>query len=179
MQVHRAAKRYAKMLYDLASEDGQAEKMNSIMTSLSKLLLANAELSAFVKNCALPSKVRMDILSALFEKRCGELFWKFLRFLEVKRRIVLLEHIAFSYSQIYMKANGMADALIKTPFVLDAGQQTSVQKHLERKLSGKVALMAAEDASLIGGFTILMDWTLYDLSVSGMLESLKRNSLNT
>ena len=93
----RAARRYARALHDIAAEASVLDAVSVELKSLQRSLAASPELRAFVDNYLLPSDARERVLTELFSQRLHPLVWRFVRFLESKRRLGLLAEICADY----------------------------------------------------------------------------------
>ena len=77
----RAAKRYAKALFELAEEQGATDAVQRDFEKLAGLIRGNTDLAAFLSHAGLSPAEQQNGLKALFEGRVHDLIWRLLVFL--------------------------------------------------------------------------------------------------
>lgn len=90
------------------------------------------------------------------------------------RRVSILSEIAESLQQVFDEHFGFARAEISTARPLDDSQSAALVAQLSRLTGKQIRPSYALDASLLGGATARIGSTVYDGSVRGQLENLRR-----
>jgi len=165
------AKRYAKALVLLGSEEGLLDRFREELAGMNELFSADAGLRAVFANPAFTAGQKREIMRALVTKSaCSELVGNFMMLLVDKNRVAFLSQIVSTYDSLADERSGVIRPLIRTAFELDAGQVAAIKGALEKKSGKKVAPRVIIDSSLIGGIVIQIGDTAYDSSVKTQLK---------
>jgi F-type H+-transporting ATPase subunit delta len=170
----KASRRYARALHDLALETGQVESARADVSALLDARLPSEELNRFLRDYRLPRSTRAEVLDELFAGRVCPLIWRFLRFLESKRRLPLLPDVCKAFQEIDDRQRGIVRGALRSAFPVEAGLVSTIEQRLAVRLAADVRLAAAPDPALLGGFCVRVRDTLYDLSLATQLRLLKR-----
>lgn len=175
MSVTRIASRYAKSLFDVATEKGQVEQVKA---SVDLLLSATKHegLAAMLKSPVLSDEKKSAVFKAIFEGKMDAISFTFFDLVLRKNREAFLVDIAKEFVETYRQSNGIVSAKLVTAVAMNQTSIDSLLAELQKSgiLGGKVALETSVDESLIGGFVLKLSDKIYDASVLNKLESLKR-----
>lgn len=170
----KIASRYAKCLFDIAAEKKQLDAVAGDADDILKTIAASHELQDFLESPLLHKSKKKEILRTLF-KDFNDTTLAVLEMMTDKSRENLLAEMAQSYINIYNKANGITLAEVTSAIALDidtlSGIEQFVKKHTGSK---KVVITEKVDSTLIGGLTILFDGSMYDSSVIGQINKMKK-----
>jgi len=175
MLAGKAADRYAKALYDTARPEGCLPDILSNFSAIKAAVAASPELRMFLADYMIPRSRRYSALEEIFMTRVHARMWQFIRFLESRKRCGLLADIADVFFDIHRRAEGVVAASIASAFPLEEQSVEAVSRAIGGKVSGKLFVTTRVNPNLIGGFTLAIEDILYDLSVSGALNKLRRN----
>ncbi|MDD2850597.1 MAG: ATP synthase F1 subunit delta [Desulfuromonadaceae bacterium] len=168
------AKRYAKALVQLGSEEGLIDRFRDELATVDGLFKANKELRAVFADPALTLEQKKAIMKELVAKTaCSELVGNFLLLLVDKNRVAFLGQIVQTYQQLSDEFTGVIRPVINTAFPLDAAQVAAIQGALEKKTGKKVVPQVVVDASLLGGLVTQIGDIAYDNSVKTQLKQIK------
>ena len=168
------ARRYAKALVQLGSEEGLVDRFRSELAAFEQLFSGNSELRAAFANPALTHEQKKSIMKGLVTKTaCSELVGNFLLLLVDKNRVAFLGQIVQTYEKLADQFSGVIRPVIRTAFPLDAAQVASITDALEKKTGKKVIPQVSEDKSLLGGVVTQIGDTAYDSSVKTQLKRIK------
>jgi F-type H+-transporting ATPase subunit delta len=168
------ARRYAKALVQIGSEDGLIDRFRDELTAIERVFSANADLKAVFSNPAFTADQKKDIMKDLVAKvKCSELVGNFLLLLVDKNRVAFLDQIVHTYETLADEQSGIIRPIIKTAFALDAGQVSSIQGALEKKSGKKVIPQVTVDQSLLGGVVTQIGDTAFDSSVKTQLKRIQ------
>ena len=163
------ARRYARALYALAVDIQATEAVRDDLASLRRSLSESAELAAFAGNYLVPHGLRAEALKALFADRIAPLTWRFVRFLESKRRLGLLDDMARAYEADEQARRGIVQGTVTAAIPLDAIRVQAVEQGASVRTGKTVVLSSITDAAMLGGFRLQIGDTVYDYSLAARL----------
>ena len=88
-------------------------------------------------------------------------------------RLAVLPEIASQFRTLVNDRGGVADAHIVSAFPLDAAQQASLAKVLEKRFGRQLKISVTVDSSLIGGVRVTVGDEVLDTSVVARLEQMR------
>jgi F-type H+-transporting ATPase subunit delta len=179
MSELRVASRYAKSLIDLSKEQQILDKVKADLTVFQKTVHQNVSLQSLLKSPVVNNGDKIAILKKVFGASFQKLTIDFFSIVVRKNRSSVLETISQSFMDQYNDLNNIISATVKTAQAIDASVTAEVTSFIEKQSGKKVALTASVDPSLIGGLVIQVGDNLYDASISGKLNKVKQNLLNT
>jgi F-type H+-transporting ATPase subunit delta len=179
MSEYKVATRYAKSLLDLSNEQHTLDTVKGDINVFQKTVRSSVALQNLLKNPVVSSGDKIAILKKLFEKDFHKTTIGFLEIIVRKNRSNILENIADVFIEQFNAFNNIISASVKTAQPIDDKTASEVMLFIERQSGKKVALTKITDPSLIGGLVIQIEDKLYDASISGKLNNLKQNLLNT
>jgi F-type H+-transporting ATPase subunit delta len=168
------ARRYAKALVQIGSEDGLIDRFRDELTGIERVFSANADLRSVFANPAFTAEQKKGIMKDLIAKaQCSELVGNFLLLLVDKNRVAFLDQIVHTYETLADEQSGIIRPIIKTAFALDASQVASIKSALEKKSGKKVIPQVSVDQSLLGGIVTQIGDTAFDSSVKTQLKRIQ------
>lgn len=170
----KAARRYAKAVFDLARDEGRLDAVRQDFAALNQLLAASPELRDFLRNRLIAAARRVQILGQLFEQQIDRLALRFLLFLEEKRRLALLPEILTEFERLADAAAGTVAVSLISAQPLDAAQVRSICDRLRSRYGKDVRATQKLDPSLLGGFQIQVGDLINDFSIETQLQALHR-----
>ncbi len=175
MASESAAKRYAKALFDLASQEKSIDAVAADLTEIRSLLAQSEPLLRLVADPVIPADQAQHVLQALFAGRIHPLTQRFLDFLISKDRLALLPDICRIHDHLNDDAKGLAHATITTARKLSDEHLAAIQRRLADVTGKQIICHEIVDADLLAGFTIQIGDEVTDLSVRGQLLRLEQN----
>ncbi|MCS6927218.1 MAG: ATP synthase F1 subunit delta [Candidatus Binatia bacterium] len=169
----KAAKRYAKAVFELAEEQGVAE---TVAAELSRLAVACSDptLRQTLALPLLPLKARKAIaeqIAAVFAVH--PLTGNFLRVLAENDRLADLVAIERAYRALYDRARGRVHATIRLATSVGQEELDTLVEALCR-LTGKTVVPTVEiDPDLLGGAVVELEGRVYDASLKTQLHRLE------
>ncbi|MEI6595815.1 MAG: ATP synthase F1 subunit delta [Bacteroidota bacterium] len=179
MSETRVANRYAKALIDFSVEQNNLEVILNDMKFFLKTLKQNHQIESMLKSPVIVGGDKIAILKKIFDK---DLHKDTIRFFEIvirKNRGFYLNVIAKVFIEQYNILNNIMQATVKTAQAIDDKLKEEIKQFIEKYMGKKVELKSIVDPKLIGGLMIQMDDKLFDASISGKLNKLKQDLLNT
>ncbi len=170
--MSRVAKRYAKALFELATENG-LEQVALDMRTIQDVFSAHPELGKVMSNPLYSSVQKERILFDLFEHRVCNLVLRFISLVAQKRRLAEMSRILLAFNTFLMKhQNQVSGELVSVVPFTDA--QIGQLKASVEKLTGKnLILNQVVNPSIIGGFIIRIDDLVVDSSIRTQLEKIR------
>lgn len=170
----RAARRYAKALFGLASETGTVDAVKDDLAALRDLALQSNELARFMGDYHQSQRAREKLLKSLFSGRLTPLSFRFVMFLEEKRRLGLLDSICASFMELHDRMNGIVRGRLESAFELAPADVAAISDRAGASAAGRVRLAAAVKADLLGGFRLRMGDVIHDFSIAGQLRRMRQ-----
>ncbi len=171
-------RRYAKALYKIAIENGDAKQIYDQLRELNFRYTAIDELKRLVSNPYIPDEQKGALLLAAAGAKTGSSLDKFILMVIRNNRATMLRKIALAYLQLYREANNIAKVEIAMATQLPSTEVEEIIAIVKERL-GDMTLEISQtiDPRLIGGFTVKIDDLLLDASVSNELKRLRLNLL--
>lgn len=176
--VPKAARRYAEALYDLAKVQGCLDRILSDVEAIDAGLKGSPELAAFLTDYTIRGPRRLGVLESLFKQGSHELSWRFLLFLESKKRMALLPGICTTVSALHDRSMGVVDVDLTAALPVEGKELEAISGEIRRRLTGVMRLSTRTDSDLIGGFVFQVGDTVYDYSVRGAMKALRKKLEN-
>jgi F-type H+-transporting ATPase subunit delta len=168
------ARRYAKALWELASQESRLEAVAQELQRFEHVLagepgLRNVLLLPWTKAAA----KRAIVVSVSERLGLSPLARNFLALVAQRRRLVLLAEIREAYDALVDQAAGRVRARVRSAAPLTEAQRAAIRERLGRRLGKTVLLETAVDPALLGGFVAEVGSRLLDMSVRGQLAGLR------
>lgn len=168
----KAAKRYAKALFELAEGQGAADEVAAELSRLAGAL-ADPALQETLALPLLPPKARRDIAERITTTLAlHPLTGNFLRVLAENDRFADLADIERAYRALFDQARGRAHAAVRLAAPLEQ-EEMDMLIGVFRRLTGKTVIPAvALDPELLGGVVVEIEGRVYDASLKTQLHRL-------
>lgn len=173
----RAAIRYAKAILDLAGNKNSAAEVNNDMLHIAKTVKSSRELRDFIEDPTTSVEVKQSALNEVFPDS-NDVTKSLLRLLYENKRFELLGGVAESYVKQFEELNGFETATVTTAVPMTDELRAKVLDKILSFSNKKVVIENIVDPSIIGGFIIRIGDNQYNASISGRLQSLKRQFAN-
>jgi|AntDeeMinimDraft_4_1070355.scaffolds.fasta_scaffold05870_4 F-type H+-transporting ATPase subunit delta len=172
MASTRAAKRYAKALFDLSQSEKATEKVVEDMMLIKETMADSRDLKNTIENPIIDVQKKLSILKEVFSNT-HKLSQRNFEVLAENDRISLVGEVANQFIEKYREFNNIKEALVTTAFPLNDELKKKVMQKVEQLTNASVTLKEHVDKELIGGFILRVDDLQFDASVSGRLNTLK------
>ena len=177
MPVSAAATRYSNALADVVTSAGSALAPQDALAELRSFesALESAELrNALITPAVPPARKRAVIGRVADILGLSRITRNFLFVLIDHRRTPEFSDMVNAFEQILDERLGFARAQVSSATELAEGQRAALTTALEKVSQKRLRTQFAVDASLIGGVVARIGSTVYDGSVRGQLQVLKR-----
>ncbi len=170
----KAAQRYATAFLQIAVEENKLEKLISDIETIEKVLNTSVDFKLFLKSPIINTEKKKKIMTSLFENKVDPITLKFLLLLTAKNREALIPAIVIQFKSLLDEMRGILNAHISAVVSLSDEQKLKITKRLEALTKKKVRLHFKIDPTLIGGFKIQINDTVYDGSILNQFNILKQ-----
>ena len=175
--MSRAAIRYAKAIFEFASDANKADAVDDDMKLIATTIKKNTELKTFLTNPTLKIEVKKSALEAIFSGVQPETS-KLFQLLNENKRFEILNEIAAQYNLLFNQFNGIQQATVTTAMALTPELEEQVLKKIATFSDKKIAIENVINPEIIGGFILRIGDMQYNASVSNKLQELKREFKN-
>lgn len=172
------ANQYAKALLEVAQAEGGAQAAEAAL----------GQIAAFASLYRESRDLRMVLLSPVVEHEdkvrvigrlcdavgAGRPVRSFLGVVTKKRRLPLLEAIRERYQALLDEAEGIVRAEVRSALPVTDAQRAALEEALRRATGGQVRCGYSVDPALVGGVAVRIGSAVYDGSVQGHLDALRR-----
>lgn len=173
----RAAHRYAQALHDLAVGDAVLEPVGRDLARIQMDLAGSGDLRGFIGNYQYPSARRLQTLDSLFAARVHPLVWRFIRFLESKRRLGILDEICADFKEQEERRQGILRGLLTSAFALSSDEVKDIALHAGSRLRKQLILETDENPELLGGCRLQVGDKVYDFSLAARLRMIRQTMM--
>jgi F-type H+-transporting ATPase subunit delta len=174
-----AAIRYARALFELATDKKQTDAVGAELEALSETYSGSPELRETLENPVFKLSERRAVLEQLLPRLAPSAQMRNFALLLLERgRIGALPTIARAYREMVDSALGRVRATVTSARPLDPTTQAAVQRALEKRVGKKVLLSATVDPDLIGGIVARVGDQVFDGSLRTRLDTLRARVLN-
>jgi F-type H+-transporting ATPase subunit delta len=173
-----AASRYARALVDVVADPKLAirpEDAVAQLRAIEQLLAESEELRIALSTPAIPNSRKRAVMDKLlYELGASRVMRNFVYVIIDHRRVALLPEIREAFETLMDERMGFVRADVSSAAPLDEQQSAALASELSR-LGGKTArLRFSVDPALLGGVTARIGSTLYDGSIRGQLQQMRR-----
>lgn len=169
---------YGGALAELSFEEKIEDEILSQTRTITAVL---AENPAYVRFLSSPAVSRAERLSAADKAFAGvhPYLKNFIKMMTERGYADELVACFEEYERTYFKNKHISVAFVESAVALSDGQKKKLAESLEKKTGKKIELKCSVDTSVIGGIKVKLDGKLYDGSVRGRLDELRRTLADT
>ena len=172
--------RYANAFASVAASAGldvvAAQKQ---MKDFAATLAGSRELREILENPSIPADQKLAVVDGISAK-LGVMreVRNLIAVIMDHQRLSELAEIISAYDRVADAGLGLAEAEITSAFDLNEDDRKDLEAQVAKLAGGKVRVAYKQDKSLLGGAVVKIGSTVYDGSVRGSLEQLKRTLMN-
>ena len=170
-----AASRYAKAVFELASEEGRIEEWRAHLSAITDLV-SDPKVAAILENSTLSAPRRMELVEA--ESLGGEAN-NLARLLIEARQVDQVGGILDEFERLADEAAGRVRATVTTAVEMSTEDRDRLVEQLSSRLGKEVRLTASVDRSIVGGLKLQYGDHLIDASLATRLQQLRRRLAGT
>ncbi len=172
------ANQYAKALLEVVRASGGVQAAEAALEELrrfAELFRSSRDLRMALLSPVVEHREKIRVIEKLCEAvGAGRPVRNFLNVVTKKRRLALLDAICARYQALLDEAEGIVRAEVRSAMPVDDAQKAALEEALRRSTRAEVRCAYAVDPSLVGGVSVRIGSAVYDGSVRGRLEALRR-----
>jgi F-type H+-transporting ATPase subunit delta len=171
-----AARRYARALLEVAVAQGAADGVREQLKDAVALLSAHPDLAAALSHPALALERKQAVARDVFARMgTSALVGRLVNLLMTRGRMDLLPAIEEAFAAAWNAERGVVPAEAVTAAALTEPQEKKLSAALAAASGLEVELRATVDPKVLGGVRVTMGGRIYDGTVRGHLEGLRRH----
>ncbi len=178
MEIPAVARRYARALYDLSTDEGVTGEVRADLIAIRGLAESTPEFPAFLDNPTLTPATAIRTVDELFDGRLHPATMRFVRFIASKGRLNQLRAVCDAYEQQICEDLGILKVGITAAHDLSDAQLTAMKKKLHAQYGKTIEADVKVDETLIGGFRIQVGDRIRDFSLLNKLDQFEQSVMN-
>jgi F-type H+-transporting ATPase subunit delta len=167
-----AAKRYARAVFELATEEGHVEEWGRRLTKV-RDLLSDSKVAAVLTNPTIPVAKRMALISAAPHELDLEAT-NLARLLIESNRVGEVGGVAEEFQALADESAGRVHAVVTTAVELAPAERDQLADQLSKRLGKEVRIEVVVDKRILGGLKLQYGDRLIDASLATKLQQLRR-----
>lgn len=171
MKVSKAATRYAKALLELAEEKSVQDQVLADMALVAQTLEASKDLAMLVESKVVSNDQKLKAFTTIFKDQLQEMTFEFFALLTKNERADIIPDISVEYPRLYKLDKRILDIEVRTASKLSAEALNKIKTIMSEGWNS-VEVTEVIDPSLIGGFVVKGNHTVYDASVASQLREI-------
>lgn len=175
MSESRVALRYARALFRNSEEAGNTETVQRELQDMLHLITESESLASFLDQVTISSGTQDSVVTALFKGRTSDSVTRFARFLVKRRRLPILPEVCETFDHLYRESRNILIAHITSAFPLGEHQIDSINNKMNARFGKQIKCTIKTDPDLLGGFVVRVLDQVYDLSIQGKLDGLRKS----
>ncbi|MCB0508482.1 MAG: ATP synthase F1 subunit delta [Chitinophagales bacterium] len=175
MSAEKLGTRYAKALFNEATEKASLDAVYADLNSIDNALNASKELQNVFKSPIIKNYKKEAIAQQLFDGKVSAITANFLKLIINQNRDAYLRDIMRAFFKLYNETKGISEVTVTTAVPLEKESENKIVEFI-KKTSGypNVKINQKIDASILGGFIVDFGNKLYDNSVRYKLNKIKK-----
>lgn len=174
MQVTELANRYARAIFELATEAGHQDKVLDELRALQGLFAKDESISAFLHSPLTRPEDQVKVMTAALKSAgLSQETVAFILLLAEKGRFPLFEQIVDAVKTQSDLAHGVTRGQVKSAAVLSPEERKRIEEIVGRYTNKQVILTYKEDNSVIGGLIAEVGTYTFDDTLTSHLRRLK------
>jgi F-type H+-transporting ATPase subunit delta len=170
------ARRYARALFSLGKEQGDAELVTygQNLSGLVDALKESPQLDRIFRNPVFKVEEKKAVLNVILSKiKSKQMVINFCHLLADNNRLGFLADIQAFYAQLLDEHQGVSRGEVVTAINLDKEQRDSLKSSLEKKVNRQLILEYTVDPRILGGLVLKVGDRIMDASLRAQLVAMK------
>lgn len=163
------ARRYARALFELATERDLVDQVDRELETVVSLIEANRPLYQMVHDVLISPEVKRDVFQKLFSGKLSPLVMNFLLLVVAKRRESGIAEIYRAFLDLANEARGIVEVEVRSAVALPEETHQRLEGKLVAKLGKRVRFKTQVVPELIGGLVVRVGDELMDGSIKTRL----------
>jgi ATP synthase F1 delta subunit len=171
--VEEIASVYARALFDAAKEHDVLDEVHEQLDQFADELETNRELQVYFFSPYFSSAEKKEGIKKVLEGG-NEYFVRFLELLAERHRLPALFRIRREFDRLWAEENKRLPVTITSAVELDKDTVEGIGKKIEEQTGQKIDLTSVIDPDLLGGLQMRVGNQVFDSTIRGRLEKLRR-----
>jgi F-type H+-transporting ATPase subunit delta len=171
--VEEIASVYARSLFEVAKENDALDEIHEQLDQFTDELEKNRELQVFFFSPYFSSAEKKDGIKKVLEGG-NEYFVRFLELLAERHRLPVLFRIRREFDRLWAEENKRLPVTITSAVELDEDTVKDIGRKIEEQTGQTIDLTSIVDPDLLGGLQMRVGNQVFDSTVRGRLEKLRR-----
>lgn len=172
----KAAREYAKALYNSLNSADEKTQTLSLLKGLSSSLGEDSSLMDQVKSKALSSENTKKTMAVLLENlKAPMVVQNFFNLLVDKGRMELLPDLASEFEALTDEENEILRGVVKSALSLTDEKRQELEAKFSKKMDKKVILTYEQDAKVVAGVKVEIGAFTYDDTIQTHIKKIKEN----
>jgi len=170
------ARRYARALFSLGKEKGDAELVayGENLSGLVEALNESPQLDRIFRNPVFKVEEKKAVVDAILSKiKPQQMIVNFCHLLADNNRLGFLADIQANFAELLDEHQGVARGRMITAVALDKDLQDNLKHSLEEKINQRLILEYAVDPNILGGLVLKVGDRVLDASLRAQLVAMK------
>lgn len=173
MRVSELGNRYAKALFDLATENKTQEKVFSDLRVLEKVIVEDKEIFAYLTSATVrPEDKQKVIKKAVANSGLNADVENMLDLIASRGRLSIFSELTHAFQAQIDSANGVARGVVRSASILGPDERKQIESKVETAIKKKVIMTYKVDADLIGGLVAQVGSFTFDDSIEAHLRKI-------
>lgn len=165
---------YARaLLAAVAPQDADAI-VDELESLIRDVLDRNHKLETVLANPKMPVESKWELLDRVFAGRMSEKLLTFMKVVARRHRLNAIRAIQRAATKLRDEAAGRIQVQVTVPQPLNDGERSSLVERLKTVFKKDVRMDISVDPSILGGLVIRVGDTVFDGSINGQLQSLRK-----
>jgi len=170
----KAGDLYGQSLYDLALSENLTDDILGQMESVKEIFKENPDYITLLSEPSVPKKERLKLVDEAFDGQLQPYLLNFIKILVERGLLRQFSACSRRFRESYNKDHGIAEAIVTSAITLNDSQIDALKHKLESITGKKILLSQKTDASVLGGIRVDIEGKLFDGTVQGRLEELRK-----
>lgn len=166
--------RYATALMQFAQEKNVGSEVYEQSKFLTSVISELKNLTVALNNPLIPKTEKRKIVLTASGDKTSDVFEKFVDLLLKNEREDCLQSIMLAYQDQYRRSKNIFHGKLITAVEIDSTTTQKLIKSIEHKIEGTLELEKIVNPKILGGFILEVDFVRWDASLSGQLNSIKK-----
>ncbi|MEW5846873.1 MAG: ATP synthase F1 subunit delta [Bacteroidota bacterium] len=171
------ASRYAKSFFEFCVEQGEIENVYPFVKHLIDILSSQVKLRELIADKTLTDNEKINLIERVAGKSLPQPLKEFINLIVRKSRTDLLLQIFLIFRSIYLKSKNILDVELLLADELNASALENIITRVAETLGNPCEISITVKPELIAGYILIVNGKVFDSSVRGQLNTVKKNLL--
>lgn len=170
----KAEKVYSEAVFELAKEQGIADKVKEELDAAAEIFAAVPEFGKFLTVHTVTTAEKLAVIERSFKGKVSDTTYNLLCVTAENGRAELIPDIAADYRERWYEMKNIAEVKVTTSIPLSEALRIKLRSKLETVMKKTVILKEKVDPSIMGGIILNCGNTMTDGSVKSKLDALQK-----